>query len=236
MPNCARAPSAPPPSPRRSCDRCRRRWGCGSVNRLIWVRVAVNPLEYLRSGVHKIDEKDARPRLRGRTKIARHVRSVGATALIGCSGGSTSQPGPAPVNRAPSFTSAAAVTVAENATGSVYQAAATDPDSDALTYSISGGADAARFAITAAGQLSFAASPNFDLPADSDLDNVYQITLSVSDGRASAQLAVTISVTNSREGYAASQPGLSIRSPLLRSMPQPCWSRSAPAQSTVSIR
>lgn len=125
-----------------------------------------------------------------------------ATALIGCSGGGTSQPAPAPVNRAPSFTSVAAVTVSENATGSIYQAAATDPDGDALTYSISGGADAARFAITAAGQLSFAASPNFDLPTDSDLDNVYQLTLSVGDGRASAQLAVTITVTNSREGIA----------------------------------
>lgn len=125
-----------------------------------------------------------------------------ATALIGCSSGGSSSPAPAPVNGTPSFTSAAAASVVENATGSVYQAAATDPDGDTLTYSISGGADAARFTITAAGQLSFAAAPNFDLPTDADLDNVYQLNLSASDGRASVQLAMSVTVTNSREGIA----------------------------------
>ena len=51
------------------------------------------------------------------------------------------------VNEAPTVTSGAAASFAENATGTVYTAAATDPDAGTtLTYSISG-ADAALFNI-----------------------------------------------------------------------------------------
>ncbi|WP_439534533.1 PQQ-dependent sugar dehydrogenase [Polymorphobacter sp.] len=126
--------------------------------------------------------------------------------LAACDGGGgASSPTPvvpAPVNQSPSFTSATAASVVENATGGVYQAIATDPEGNALSYSISGGADAARFTMTAAGQLAFALAPNFDLPADSDGDNVYQVQIAVSDGNAMATLALAVTVTNSKEGIA----------------------------------
>ena len=78
---------------------------------------------------------------------------------------------------------AAGVSVVEGTTA-VTTVTATDADSgDVLTYSISGGTDAARFAINASsGALTFLAAPNFDAPADADADNVYEVTVRVGDG------------------------------------------------------
>ena len=128
-------------------------------------------------------------------------------ALTACGGGGGSPPAPPPppANRAPAFTSPATASVGENVASSFYQAAATDPDGDALTYSIAGGADAARFSISASGQLSFVAPPNFDLAADADGDNVYQVQLRASDASLSATLSLAVTVTNSREGIAVTR-------------------------------
>jgi len=111
-------------------------------------------------------------------------------------------PNPPPPNQPPVFSSAAATSVVENITGSVYQAAANDPNGDSVTYSIVGGADAARFTMSASGQLSFVSSPNFDLPSDADTNNVYEIQIGASDGKASTTLALSLTVTNSKEGVA----------------------------------
>ena len=121
--------------------------------------------------------------------------------LSACGGGGGDPPVVIPPNQAPQFTSAATVSLVENA-ALIYQATATDANGDALTYTIDGGADAGRFSITPAGALTFRAATDFDNPADADGNNVYQVTLSVSDGRTTASLPVSITVTNSREGIA----------------------------------
>ncbi|KRC82104.1 PQQ-dependent sugar dehydrogenase [Sphingomonas sp. Root241] len=131
---------------------------------------------------------------------------AGAVSLAGCDGGS-SKPTPAPtatptpVNGAPSFTSAATVSVAESSDVSsiVYQAVATDPEGTALTYAIAGGDDAARFAITQAGALTFVAGANFEAPADADRNNQYKVRITASDGQASAALDLVVTVTNFHE-------------------------------------
>ncbi|HZV38667.1 MAG TPA: PQQ-dependent sugar dehydrogenase [Pseudoxanthomonas sp.] len=105
-------------------------------------------------------------------------------------------------NRAPAFTSAATASVAENTAGVFYTATATDADGDTLTYSLSGGTDRARMQITAGGALSFVAPPDFETPADADGNNVYQVVVSVSDGTASATLALAVTVTNVSESTA----------------------------------
>lgn len=122
----------------------------------------------------------------------------GLLLLLGaCGGGNGGSGDPPPVaNRAPSFTSAAAVSVPENSAGTVYQAAATDPDGDSLTFSISGGADAGRFTLGAAGALAFATPPNFEAPADANADNVYLVQIRVSDGALDARLDLAVTVTN----------------------------------------
>ena len=62
---------------------------------------------------------------------------------------------------------------------------------------ITGGADAARFAIDpVSGTLSFVAAPNHEAPADANADNRYEVTVTVSDGALSAQQALFIDVGN----------------------------------------
>lgn len=119
---------------------------------------------------------------------------IGAAFLLpSCGDGDSAPP---PPNSAPRFTSETYVSVEENVEGSIYVASATDSDGDALSFSIAGGPDASAFAITSAGRLSFISAPNFEAPSDSNVDNRYELTLSVSDGRASSTLAVSIDITN----------------------------------------
>jgi glucose/arabinose dehydrogenase len=136
-------------------------------------------------------------------------------ALASCGGdsGGDGGGGGTPANQAPRFSSPAAATIAENA-GAAYQASATDPDGDALSFAIAGGADAARFALTPAGALSFVTPPNFEAPADANGDNVYLVSLSVSDGRLSDTLNVEISVTNSKEGIRVRRVATGFSQPL----------------------
>ena len=101
-------------------------------------------------------------------------------------------------DNAPTFTSPATVSVAENQVAA-YEAAATDADGDSLRYSLSG-TDAALFTIDAnTGEVRFMAAPDFEAPGDDDGDNVYDITVTASDGDNSANHNVAITVTDINE-------------------------------------
>ena len=66
---------------------------------------------------------------------------------------------------APSFTSASSATFDENGTGAVYTALVTpDVTGASISYSISGGADSAKFSINNSGIVSFKSSPDFENP------------------------------------------------------------------------
>ncbi len=91
----------------------------------------------------------------------------------------------------------AAVTIGENSTN-VTAIAATDADitSAPLVYSISGGADAARFTINSStGQLQFITAPDADAPNDSGSNNVYDVIVQVSDGTFVDTQAISVSVS-----------------------------------------
>ena len=110
------------------------------------------------------------------------------------------------VDEQPTFTSAASVEVAENtATASiVYTATASDPEGASLSYQIVAGSDVGAFQqITSAGnqgKIQFAASPDFESPADADGDNAYELTIAVSDGSTdSVTHAITISVLDEND-------------------------------------
>jgi len=111
----------------------------------------------------------------------------------------------APSNTAPVITSAATLTSPENrlAVGTII---ATDADADHLGYAIVGGADAALFTINAqTGLLSFVSPPNYEAPADAGANNVYDVTVSVSDGIAPAVTqAITVTVTDRDENTTSS--------------------------------
>lgn len=125
--------------------------------------------------------------------------AVIALLLASCGGGNGGgggPPPPPPANRPPAITSPATANAAENSNGTVYTATATDPDGNPLTFSLSGGADQARFSITGGGALSFAQPPDFENPADADANNIYLVRLQASDGTASATLDLSLTVTN----------------------------------------
>ncbi len=62
---------------------------------------------------------------------------------------------------------------------------ATDANQQTTTYSIAGGADAARFTIDpATGELSFITPPDFAAPTDVGRDNTYDVLVAASDGPA----------------------------------------------------
>lgn len=125
------------------------------------------------------------------------LRIAAAVSLLLAGACEDSVPSTPPANSAPSFTSATAISVAENAAGTIYQAAATDSDGDSIGFTIAGGADAARFTLTPAGLLSFVASPNFEAPSDVGADNRYDVTLAANDGRGgTATLNLQVTVTD----------------------------------------
>ncbi len=136
---------------------------------------------------------------------------AGIALCTACSGGDSATP---PANRAPVFTSASAVTVAENAASAFYDAVASDADGDAVAYTISGGADAARFSISAGGALSFIAPPDFEAPADANADNIYLVTLRASDGVLAATLDLTVTVTNAANELRVRRIAVGLSQPL----------------------
>jgi hypothetical protein len=88
------------------------------------------------------------------------------------------------------------VAVAENTTA-VTTVTAYDGDFDQVHFSISGGADAAKFAINATtGALSFIAAPDFEAPGDADADNSYVVQVTASDGSHSGSQTINVAVAN----------------------------------------
>src|SRR6185503_3235799 len=91
----------------------------------------------------------------------------------------------------------AAVTLAENATDvTTVTAVDTNPNAT-LTYSIAGGADAAKFTIdSSTGALSFVSVPDHETPTDAGGNNVYDVTVQVSDGTVTDTQAIAVTVGN----------------------------------------
>lgn len=101
------------------------------------------------------------------------------------------------------------VTQAENLS-SVITYAATDVDAgSSLSFSLSG-TDAADFAInSSSGVLTFVSAPDFEAPADSDVNNQYVVVITVSDGALSDSQTLTVTITNANESATVSAPTVS---------------------------
>jgi len=105
-------------------------------------------------------------------------------------------------NTLPTITSPAAVTVTEG-TITALTVTATDPQAPPqnLQFSLIGGADQTDLSIgPLTGVLKFDTAPDFESPADADTDNVYEVTVQVSDGTDVVTQAITVTVTNNLEG------------------------------------
>ena len=83
----------------------------------------------------------------------------------------------------------------ENGSDAVGQYTATGPNANNVSWRLSG-PDASDFSISRAGQLTFRSTPNFESPADSDRDNIYEITVAARSGSVQDEVAVTVEVYN----------------------------------------
>lgn len=99
------------------------------------------------------------------------------------------------LNEAPAITTGATVSVTEGSTAA-FTAAATDPEGSAVTWSITGGADQAKFSIVAGtGVVTFVTAPVFGSPTDADANNTYVLQITASDGALTATQTATVTVT-----------------------------------------
>ena len=120
------------------------------------------------------------------------------------------------VNEAPSLSGRERINAREIATIEVTTYEAVDPEHDDLTWSLSG-TDGDDFTISSTGELAFRTLPDFEQPADSGGNNVYQFTVQVSDAKSAngdpdpaidATLDITVTVTNVGErGEITVSPG-----------------------------
>ena len=88
------------------------------------------------------------------------------------------------------------VSVPENTTA-VTTVAATDGDFDTIAYSLAGGDDMGDFSINpTSGALTFVTPPDYEAPADANLDNTYVVTVTASDGSLSDDQTLSVAVTD----------------------------------------
>ncbi|MEP5487807.1 MAG: PQQ-dependent sugar dehydrogenase [Parasphingorhabdus sp.] len=127
--------------------------------------------------------------------------AIASLLLSGCGGGSKTSSSvqlPPSANVRPQISTIAAQQIAENQSA-VLTVQASDADGDQLSFSVSG-EDADDFVINSSGALSFRVVPNFELPTDADMNNVYNVVVTASDGSLTASSNATITVENDREG------------------------------------
>jgi hypothetical protein len=91
----------------------------------------------------------------------------------------------------------------ENTTtvGTVHASGGSFPTS---TYSIVGGADAARFTITSSGTLRFATAQNYEAPTDVGGDRVYEVLVRAVNGSLSVLDTIRVTLTDQNESPAFS--------------------------------
>ena len=100
------------------------------------------------------------------------------------------------VNEPPVVTGTTTFTYREYNTAALHTFRATDPERSAVTWSLSG-SDDDDFDISETGVLSFASPPDYESPADSGRDNLYEVTVVARDDAFnSASLQITITVVN----------------------------------------
>ena len=104
-------------------------------------------------------------------------------------------------NEAPTITGGpTSRSVPENSTAVATYTASDVDASDTLTWSVESADDGSFFEISSGGALSFANAPDFEDKQDAGADNVYNVTVSVTDaGGMSATRAVAVTVTNINE-------------------------------------
>ena len=126
--------------------------------------------------------------------------------LVACGGGGSSTPEPEPpvANLAPVISGSQSIDVLEGAQLSEAYSFS-DPENGSITTSLSGD-DAGLMELSSAGNLTFMQVPDFEVAADSDANNVYDINVVASDGVNDTSYPVVITVSNATEGRVVDGP------------------------------
>lgn len=134
------------------------------------------------------------------------VTTLSFAALASCGGGASGSSNP-PYSGPPVITATSSMSVNEGQTASFVAATAKLSPGRSATWSVSG-PDAALFSVNSAtGALAFKAAPDSTKPVDADKNNVYNLTLSVSDGSATTSSApLAVSVQSWNQGGAGALP------------------------------
>ncbi len=99
---------------------------------------------------------------------------------------------------APTITSGTSKAIPENSIAVYTPVVVVDPEGGPLNFIITGGIDSSKFTIDAvSGDLSFKVPPDFENPTDSNIDNFYDVAITVIDNETLSDTKVfTISVTD----------------------------------------
>ena len=146
-----------------------------------------------------------------------------------------------PVNEPPTITTTSKTefTQPENRTTRLYTYRATDPEGGStITWAV-GGADSRFFFISGRGEFSFAPAspPDFEARSDSNSDNVYEVTIRVSDDSSppnTESLPVTVTVTDVNEGPEVTRGGDSFSVQENRDWPGASFTASDPEGGSVT--
>ena len=103
------------------------------------------------------------------------------------------------VDEGPEVSGPSAFTIAENRglPNAVYTAR--DPEGANVARWTLGGRDGGDFFITQGGTLYFRSPPDYERPADSNRDNIYEVSIQPADGRNTGSYPVTVTVTDVNE-------------------------------------
>ena len=134
-----------------------------------------------------------------------------AATISACGGGgggsSSPTPTPPPINQnnAPTLSSIGDISIVEGS-AAVTTVSGTDSDGDTLVFTLTG-ADSSLFSVATSGELSFVEAPDFELPGDANGDNVYELTVRVSDpSNASDSESIVVTVIDALDGRVVDGP------------------------------
>ena len=103
------------------------------------------------------------------------------------------------VNESPELIGDTNISYLENGIDEVIEFTAEDPEGSAVTWGFSG-TDQGVFTFDT-GKLHFRSSPDREMPTDHGQDNTYDVVVTVSDGAQSADVPVTVTVTDDNEPF-----------------------------------
>lgn len=181
-------------------------WGAVADAQSYQLDVSLSPDFYdFIPGYSNVTVQDTMQHLSGLTENTTYyfrVRAINTGVISASSPGSqkTKSTNVAPVITSYEGAPSVIIQVPENSTTTATITATDANEGTHLVYSLENGGDAGSFSIhPATGQLDFITPPDFELPGDANSDNVYIVTVRVSDGSLTATQRFKIEITDAND-------------------------------------